>query len=94
MVLWEFVTRLLHSTLWIFGVQVYLILRDGLFKEIWVGELWFGAISHNLVDELLRRNVAYPNFNNSLVQMVLMLSLFGTLVAMRLLFYFGYVKWR
>ena len=76
-------------------MQVYLILSDGLFKEIWVGELRFAAkyliislTSYYAVTLLI------PNFNNSLVQIAFMLSLFGILVAMQLLFYFGYFKWR
>ena len=81
--------------LWIFGVQVYLILSDGLFKEIWVGELRFAA--KYLIISLTSYyalTLLIPNLNNSLAQIALMLSLFGILAAMQLLFYFGYFKWR
>ena len=81
--------------LWIFGIQVYLILSDGVFKEIWVGELRFAA--KYLIISLTSYyalTLLIPNFNNSMVQMAFMLSLFGMLTAMQLLFHFGYFKWR
>ena len=79
----------------IFGAQVYLILRNGSFKEIWVNELGIAArYLIILLTGYYAVTLFIPNFNNSLVQVAFVLSLFGVLTAMQLLFYFRYFKWR
>ena len=79
----------------IFGAQVYLVLRHGSFKKIWVSELIFAA--RYLVISLTSYyaiTLFVQNFTNLLVQAALILSLLGVLTAVQLLFYFGYFKWR